>query len=449
MAQTNDLTKGNVPKLILGFFFPMLFTNMLQQIYTIADTAIVGKGLGDNALASVGSMSSLSFLIVGFSIGLCNGFSVIIAQNYGSKNYDQLRKSVASSVKLAFLFAVVLSVLSILLLRTALIALQTDIRILDDSLTYGYIIFGGLITTIFYNLCASILRALGDSKTPFYAIIVSTIVNIVLDYALIFIVGTGVEGAAIATIFAQVLSGFICLIKLKRIDIIRLTREDFYTDIKMDFALIKNGIPMACMNSITAVGCMVVQYFVNGLGVAYTSAYSACGKFGNLFMQPACTAGFTMSSFTSQNYGAKQYTRIKEGLHVCLAIAFFFYLTLGSLMVFFPRELAGLMLNGEEAIELAAQFLPISGSMLFAVDFLFVFRSGLQGMGYSMITMVSGGVEMVMRIATIVLFINEIGFRATAYADVVAWFGALALNLIAFEIILHKKLRINRKEVCA
>lgn len=440
MAKTSDLTQGKVSKLILAFFFPMLFTNMLQQVYSLADTAIVGKGLGDNALGAVGNMGSLFFLIVGFSMGLSNGFCVLIAQAFGAKDYDKMRRTTASAVKLAGAIAVILTLFSLVFLRTALRLLRTSELIIGDSLLYGYIVFGGLATAIAYNLCAGILRALGDSRTPFTAIMVSTAVNITLDIFCIFVLKTGVEGAAAATVLAQIVSAAICFVKLRRIEIIKLSRADFAFDGRLYLDLLKNGVPMALMNSITAVGCMVVQYFVNGLGVAYTSAYSACSKFINIFMSPAFTAGFTMSSFTSQNYGAKQYGRIKEGLKVCLGIALVAYIIFGSAMVFIPRQLASFMLSGDEQIELAAQFLPITGAMLFAVDFLFIFRNGVQGMGSPFIPMCSGILEMVLRIAVIALFIGGLGFKATAYAEVLAWVGALILNASAFAVLLSRKL---------
>ncbi len=441
MAQTYDLTEDKVSKLILKFYFPMLFTNMLQQIYTVADTIIVGKGLGDNALAAVGNMSSLTFLVMGFSMGLANGFSVSIAQSYGAKDFRELRKNIASSVKLAVFIAAVLTLLSTIFLRNLLELLQTDPLIVGDSLTYGYIIFGGLITTLAYNLCACVLRALGDSKTPFIAIIVSSIVNVSLNYIFIFWCHWGVAGAAIATIISQVISAIICFMKLRKIDIIKLSAEDFRFEGDRYRQLLGNGVPMAIMNSITAVGCMVVQYFVNGLGVVYTSAYSACSKYINLFMQPAATAGLAMSSFTSQNYGARKFRRIREGLHVCLSIALITYVVLGSIMFLFPRTLAGFMLNGEEAIGLAAQFLPICGVMIWGVDCLFVFRNGCQGMGKPLIPMLSGIAEMVMRIAAIVLLVSVVGFKATAYAEVAAWLIALAMNFVAFEVSLRKEMK--------
>lgn len=446
MAKTYDLTKGKVSKLILAFYFPMLFTNLLQQVYTMADTAIIAKGLGDNATAAVGNMASLVFLIIGFSTGLTNGFSVTIAQSYGAKDIRTLKKAIASSIKLAVGITALLTLLSVIFLKDILLLLKTDEKIIKDSLLYGYIIFGGLATTIAYNLCASVLRALGDSKTPLVSIIVSSVINVVLNSVTIFAMGTGVEGPAAATLIAQAVSAIICYMRLRKIEIIRLTMADFARDVRMYVDLLKNGIAMAFMNSITAVGSMVVQYFVNGLGLAYTSAYSICMRYLNLFMDPACTAGFTMSSFASQNYGAKKYSRINEGLRVCLLIAFVTYIIFGSLMVFLPETLAGFMLNESERIAIAVRFLPICGVMMFAVDFLFVFRSGVQGMGYPLIPMCSGILEMIMRVVVVVLCIKPLGFEATAYAGVAAWVAALLLNGAAYAVILKRKLKEGRAQ---
>lgn len=450
MAKANDLTNGKVSSLILKFYFPLLLTNMLQQMYNIADTAIVGKGLGDNALAAVGNISSLTFLIFGFSMGLANGFSVITAQSFGAKNYSKLRRSVASSFLLCIIIALVLTALSTALLKPVLLLLRTDSTIMHDGLVYGYCIFGGLIATIAYNLCSCILRALGDSKTPFIAIIISTFVNIILDTFFIFVLKTGVEGAAAATIFSQIVSAFICWLKIRKIDILNISKEDFRGNGALYIELFKNGLPMALMNSITAVGCMVIQYFVNGLGVAYTTTYSACSKFINLFMQPACTAGFAMSAFTSQNYGAKKYSRIREGLHVCLTIATVSYIILGSVMVFFPTKLAGIMVSGAEPIAISKTYLPICGIFLISVNYLFIFRNGCQGFGKPLVPMISGVLEMALRVGVIALFLPVIGFSATAYAEASAWIGAMLLNMAAFEHTLKSNIRkpvIKHKKV--
>ena len=309
---------------------------------------------------------------------------------------------------------------------------------MQDSLIYGYIIFGGLITTIAYNLCAGVLRSLGDSSTPFVAIIVSTVVNIVLNCFFIFICKTGVEGVAIATITAQIISTFICLNKLRKLEILKLQREDFYANAALYGHLLQNGVPMALMNSITAVGCMVMQYFINGLGVAYTTAYSVCNKYVNMFIQPSCTAGFVMSSFTGQNHGANRYDRIKQGLHVCVGIAVITYILLGSITFFFPEFLGSLMMNGSKPIALAGEFLPPCGVMMIFINLLFVYRSAVQGLGKPLIPMLSGVMEMIMRISVIVFFLDRFGFVTTAYADIAAWVGALAMNISAYYILVYR-----------
>ncbi|WP_295156356.1 MATE family efflux transporter [uncultured Ruminococcus sp.] len=432
MNNTLDLTKGKPTGLILRFFFPLLLTNTLQQLYSFADTAIVGKGLGDDSLAAVGNMSSLCFLIIGFSMGLSNGFSILIAQSFGEKDMNKLRRSLAASLRLSVIMTALLTFLSVMFLRNILTLLRTDPTIINESLEYGYILFGGLFATVGYNMSAGILRALGDSKTPLKAIVISSVMNIALNSLFIFVFHWGVRGAAAATIIAQLFSGGFCLYKISRIEYLRLSKEDFSNDNETNMILLKNGIPMAFMNSITAIGCMVVQYFVNGLGVAFTSAYSACSRYLNMAMQPAATAGAAMSSYTSQNYGARRFDRIREGLKVSLSIALVSYLILGSAMTFFPRMLAGFILNGEEQISYAAQFLPICGIMLFSVDMLFVIRNGVQGMGFPFIPMLSGIAEMVLRIGAIVLLTGSMGFRATAAAEVFAWVGALLINTAAF-----------------
>jgi putative MATE family efflux protein len=441
MQTTTDFTQGNVRKAILRFYFPILATAMLQQFYSFADTAIVGKGLGDRALAAVGNMSSLCFLIVGFSMGLSNGFSVLIAQHFGEKNYPQLRKTLISMVRLAAGIIAVLTAVSLLSLRAVLVFLQTDAAILNDSLRYGSVIFGGLFAAIAYNMSAGILRSLGDSRTPLKAIILSSLLNILLDCLFIFVLRTGVWGAAAATVISQVISAAVCIRKLMQLPFLRIEKPDLRNDWHLNYLLMKNGIPMALMNSVTAVGCMSVQYYVNGLGIAYTSAYSACSKYLNMFMQPACTAGATMSSYTGQNYGAKRFDRIREGIHVCLSIAGISYLLLGSVMLFFPRRLASLLLQGEEPIAHAAEFLPICGVMLFAVDLLFVYRNAVQGMGFPLVPMLSGILEMILRIGAISLLIGQWGFRATAFAEICAWSGALLMNLITFHRILGRESR--------
>ena len=445
-ARVTDFTVGNPTGHILRFFWPLLLTSSLQQVYNFVDMWIVGKGLGDNAFASVGNMGSLFFLIVGFSFGLANGFGVLIAQSFGAKDTEQLRHRVAGTIQLTIGMAVVLTIISELFLPSALRLLKTDDILMADCLKYGYVMFGGLTASICYNVSSSILRALGDSRTPLVAIMLSSGVNLVLDTFFIFGLKTGVEGAAAATVIAQVVSTLVCLGRLRKIELIRVSRRHFRNGWDVYYALFRNGIPMALMNSITAVGCMVVQHFINSYGVDYTTAYSACCKYLNLFMNPAATAGNAMSAYTSQNYGAGRYDRIKKGLKVCLSISFVTYVLLGSLMVIIPEPLIRFFIKGDESVKLACTFMPICGVFIIFVDCLFVVRNGVQGMGDPVLPMWSGVLEMVLRIAAISFLISRIGFKAAAVAEVCAWTGALLVNVYAFGRRLSPKLsRISVK----
>jgi putative MATE family efflux protein len=430
-SRETDFTTGKPSKLILSFYWPLLMTSMLQQFYNFADTWIVGRGLGDNALAAVGNMGSLFFLIVGFSFGIANGFGVLVAQSYGAGDPEKLKRRIAAVIELGSVISILLSLLSVIFLPFALRLLQTDEIIMGDSLKYGYIIFGGLATGICYNISGAVLRALGDSKTPLKAIVISSVLNVSLNCLFIFGMKMGVEGVAIATIISQVISAAFCLSRLAKMPVIKLEKRHFFNERKVYTELLANGLPMAFMNSITAVGCMVVQYFVNGYGVVYTAAYAACSKYLNLFMNPASTAGNAMSAYTSQNYGAGKFGRIREGLKVSLSISAVSYIILGSLMVFFPRMLAGILLSGSEQIRLACLFMPRCGMMLIFVDALFVVRNCVQGMGKPMLPMASGILEMVLRVFVISFFMGRIGFGATAYAEISAWVGALVVNAYA------------------
>lgn len=434
MTTTHNMTEGNSYKLLLRFFVPMLCTNLLQQVYSFADSAIVGKGLGDNAFAAIGNLSSLTLLIIGFSTGITAGFSVILAQKYGSNNLVELRKSIANSLILTALLSVLLTVFSLCTIKTILSVIKTPDSIFHDSLCYGSILLGGLTATMAYNLLSGILRALGDSKTPFLAIVVSSLLNILLDCFFLFVLHIGVAGAAIATVLSQAVSAFLCFRKLTKLPECRLTLMDFRISLSLCFELMKNGISMACMNSVTAIGCMLVQTYVNGLGVIYTTAYSACNKYINFFMLPSVTVGFTLSAFIVQNYGAKKMNRIREGVRFGVIIAFISYLSLGMALFFFPEFWSCLLLNETDTILLSARFLRIIGGLFLPLNLLFVYRSTLQGMGKTFIPMCSGILEMLLRILTIILFLPQYGFIVTAYAEIIAWLGALWLNYITYQL---------------
>lgn len=443
MAKTTDLTQGKASRVLMAFYFPMLVSNLLQQIYTMADTAIVGKGLGDHALAAVGNLSGLMWLVFGFSQGITNGFSVIISQHFGAKDESALRKSIAASIRLSLLIALLLTGLCLVFLKDILVLMQTDTLILTDSFTYAAIMIGALTVTMAYNLCSCILRALGDSKTPFVAIVVSSVLNIALDCLCIFVLNTGVGGAAAATVISQLVSVFICVQRLIKAKSVIPARTDFSRDAALDMQLMKNGLPLACMNSVTAVGSMIVQGHVNGMGVEFTSAYSACNKYVNLFMLPSITFGFAVAAFTGQNFGAGKYHRIREGVRVGIVVSLISYVALGAVMVLCPRFLAGLLLNGGKAIDLAVVFLRLCGVLMLPLNLLFIYRNAVQGMGQPFVPMCSGLAEMALRIFVIAAFLPRIGFSATAWAEGAAWVGALAMNFCAYMYGL-KKQKINK-----
>ncbi|MGN0638630.1 MAG: MATE family efflux transporter [Huintestinicola sp.] len=330
-------------------------------------------------------------------------------------------------------------IFALVFIKAILRIMQTDSSILNDTLIYGRIIFGGLAVTVSYDLCSGILRALGDSKTPFKAIIISSTINILLDILFIFVLKTGVAGAAAATVTSQLVSVVICIQKIRKTEIMKFGTKDYSKDFKICLQLLKNGLPMAFMNSLTAVGCIIMQSYINKLGVDYTSAYSVCSKYLNLFMLPSITAGLTISAFTGQNFGAKKFDRIKAGVVLGLVIAFLSYIILGLIMHIFPSQLASLMLSGENAVKFTSEYIGVLGFTLIGVNCNFIFRNAVQGMGCPTVPMISGILEMVFRLAAVYVLIPKFGFIATAYADAAAWAGALFLNMTAYFVLIRKK----------
>ena len=436
MRQT-DFTKGPIVKSLLSFFFSMLCANILQQFYSFADMVIIGKGLGDIAVAAVGNFTTFAFFVTGFIMGVTNGFSVVISQAYGEKDFVALRKALASSAKLSALSALLFTGIGLCCLNPILRIMKTDRMLVSDSLSYGYVIFGGLAITVFYNLLSAVLRAVGDSITPLLAIAVSSCVNIVLDFLFLFLLDTDVAGPAWATIIAQFVSVAICAGRLFGNGELRVKKSDFASDRKLETELLRNGVPMALMNSVTSVGCIFVQSCINGYGVVYTSAYSVCNKYLNFFMLPGITLGFAVSAFSGQNFGAGEFKRIRVGMGAAGIMAVLAAILPGGVLFFFADSLAGLMLTGQEAIECASAFLQVLALFLVLLNLLFVFRSCVQGMGKPLIPMCSGIVEMTIRIAVIFFGLPGIGFMAAAFAEGAAWLGALSLNFFSYLFILR------------
>ncbi|MCM1226239.1 MAG: MATE family efflux transporter [Clostridium sp.] len=433
-----DFTDGSIKKSVLKYFFPLLFSNILQQFYSFVDMVMIGKGIDDIAVAAVGNFMSLSFLVTGFITGLTNGFSVNISHEYGRKNFSDLKKYIASSIKMCVYIAIGFSIIGVLLLKPMLILMKTDIILIDSCLEYGYVIFCGLIVSTFYNLSSAVLRVLGDSKTPLIAVSAASVINIILDLFTIYILKLGVLGPAVATVFAQFISTAVCFIRLKKYKQLRLCRADFAANRTIAAGLLKNGFPMALMNSITSIGTIFVQSCVNHFGVIYTTAYSAGNKYLNLLMLPGITLGFTASAFTGQNYGVKKYDRIRTGVKISLIIGTISVLIISPLLLLFPSQFANLIITETDAVNYTSIYLRILSVSIILLNFLFIFRSSVQGLGKSIIPMLSGILEMMLRMAFIFWGLPAFGFAATIYAEIIAWTGALILNFLAYKYYVRK-----------
>ncbi len=426
------MTQGNSMKLIFQFFLPILIGNLFQQLYSFVDSMVVGKGIGDVALAAVGNTSSVHFLILGFAMGLTGGLGICISHSFGANDIEKLRKEIAMSVYICLAIGIVITVGSLFWMRRLFVFLQTPEDMMTDTLVYFGTILAGSTVTIFNNFAMTLLRSVGNSKVPLASMIVSSVVNIVLDFLFVFPFGMGVFGAALATVLAQVVSALYCLVYIRRAAELLPRKTDWRADGVLLGALVGKGLPVAVMNSVTAVGGMVLQVFVNQMGTAYVAAYAACMKVCGLFEQPGITLGLALLTFTGQNYGAGKYDRIKQGVRAGVVLSVLVNLPFAALEIFCPKLLASLMLNDATVISYTCIFLPVTGVALFALGWLFVFRNACQGMGKTVLPMVSGIVEVAMRVMVVLLLAPRLAFRGVAFAEISAWVGAGVMLMITY-----------------
>ena len=440
---TKDMTSGNPTQLILGFAVPLLLGNIFQQLYNMVDSIIVGRGIGVDALAAVGATGSINFLVLGFVIGLTTGFSILISQYYGANDLDEMKRSVTMSVYLSIGATILITTISVLGARPLLEVMNTPANILEDALTYIIIIFWGIGATIAFNLFSAMLRALGDSRTPLYAMIVSSLVNIGLDLYFVISLGMGVAGAAYATVIAQILSCFFCFFRILGIKDLHLKKQHWSFHPELLLRLFKLGVPVAFMNSVTAIGVMVLQFVVNGFGSIYVAAYSTANKIMNLVEQPGVTFGLAMATYAGQNLGAGQYERIKLGLNKTIQISTGVNIVLALIMLLFGKQILALMVSGSEVevIQIAYQYIIICVLALWVLGLLFIYRSSLQGMGDTVIPMVSGAVEFITRIVIAVTLPGIIAFHSIGVAEISAWITSTALLMATF----YKRINVYLK----
>lgn len=424
---TNDMTKGNPVKLILLFTIPLLIGNVFQQFYSMVDTIIVGRFVGVEALAAVGTTGSMVFLINGFTVGMTSGFAVLVSQKFGAKKENELKHAIASAITLSIICTIVITAISLVGSRPLLKLMNTPANIFEDASSYVNILYAGTGAVVIYNMSAAILRALGDSKTPLIFLIISSVLNIVLDLVFIINFSMGVKGAAYATIISQGVSGILCLIySYTKFKVLRLKKEDFKVENTYYKKHLKVGVPMALQFSITAIGIMTVQGALNVFGSTVIAAYTAASKVLQLSMQPAISFGMTMATYCGQNLGAGNYERIKEGVKKSTIISIIISLLAAALLVFLGKWFVTLFIDNPtaEIFAYAQEVFNYSAAFYIPLGLIFIYRNALQGIGESFVPMMAGVYELVARAIVAFTLPQFIEFTGICLSDPLAWIAA-------------------------
>lgn len=429
MAKIRDMTTGNPTKHIIAFALPMLMGNVFQQMYSMVDTAVVGKVVGVEALAAVGAAGWLDWLVLGFVIGLTQGFSILISQRFGAGDLKGMRKAVTMSLFLTFICIATVTTLSLTLCGPVLRLMNTPAESYALAHNYVFIIFLGIPITMSYNLFAGMLRALGDSRTPLIAMIISSLVNVALDLLFVAVFRWNVQGAAAATVIGQFCSAIFCLIAVLRAPQLRLSREDWKIDGATVSYLSRLGFPIAGQNLIVSVGGVIMQSIINGFGVIIMAGISAASKISGILEMAGLSIGSSMHTFAGQNLGAGQYSRIREGVKKALLISNSIAVLCGILGILFGKPLLSLFVdmtaaNAKQVIDAAYAFLIVICIMLFSLYSLFIFRSTLQGMGVATATVLSSLLQVLMRTVVAYLLTKVIEEKGVYIGDTLAWFSA-------------------------
>ncbi len=446
-SHVKNMTEGKPVPLIFSFAIPLMIGNVFQQLYTVVDTMVVGKALGVSALAALGAADWMNWMMLGIIQGFTQGFGILLAQEFGAKRDDNLRRAVGNSAVLSLLSAIVLLGIGQLLARPVLELLNTPARILPDALLYLRIMYLGIPVVMAYNLLASILRSLGDGQTPLHAMIVAAATNIFLDLLFVLVLGFGIAGAAIATLIAQLISSLFCLYHIRKIDILTLQKADFRPSGRLPLRLLMLGFPMAFQNAIISVGGMIVQFVVNGFGVLFIAGFTATNKLYGVLEVAATSYGYAMVTYTGQNLGAKKTDRIRKGVKSAILIALLTSLFIALLMLFFGKEILSWFISGtpeefEQTLQIAYYYLAVMSICLPILYILHITRSAIQGMGNTILPLVSGIAEFVMRAVTAVFLPMLIGEHGIFYAEIMAWTGAVVILIISYFIVIRKMERL-------
>ncbi len=444
MERVRDMTEGKPASLIVSFALPLMLGSIFQHLYTLVDTAIVGRYVGVKALASVGAADWPSWLILGIVIGFAQGMCILIAQRFGANDYDGMRRSVTHSYILGLILAVFFTLIAHLTLRPMLVLLKTPEETIGGTITYMRFIYSGMVVVTAYNLFSSVLRALGDSKSPLIAMILASVCNIALDLLFVRVFNWGIPGAAIATMISQILSAVYCFVVVRRIEILKLQKDDWRIDKGLMKELTKLGAPLGLQNGIIGVGGLAVQYAVNSFGFVFLAGFTASNKLYGLIEMAAVAYGFAVSTYAGQNLGARKIHRIRQGLRAAVLIGLATSLAITVSMIFAGKSIISIFLSGEpkvieEAMRVAYNYLLFLCVPLFILYFLHIYRSALQGMGDTFRPMISGFVELIMRVGVALILPRLIGENGVFLCEGAAWVGAIAILIPSYYIRIRKE----------
>ena len=442
--RTKDMTAGSPMRLILGFSIPLLFGSLFQQFYSVVDTVIVGRFLGMNALAGVGATGSVNFMIVGFCMGVCGGFAIPVAHKFGARDYSGMRQVIANCVWLSAGFALVITVAVCLLCRNILMWMNTPEDIFADAYIYILIIFMGIPASFLYNILSGIIRSMGDSKTPLAFLTLSSFLNIGLDLLCILVFRMGVAGAAVATVVSQLVSGLLCLLyMMKKFEILHISKEEWRVNPGHMKMLCGMGIPMGLQYSITAIGSVILQTAVNGLGSLAVASVTTASKVSMFFCCPFDAMGATMATYGGQNVGAKKLDRVGEGLRSCTLLGASYAVIAFVVMYFFGDDLAALFVDeaGGRMLADARTFLVINSAFFIPLALVNIVRFLIQGMGFSAFAILAGVFEMAARTLAGLVLVPKLGFIGACFASPLAW---VAADLFLIPAYLHVKHKLQR-----
>lgn len=441
---TKELTSGKPIKLILLFMLPMFFGNLFQQVYNLADALIVGRTIGLKALAAVGATSPMIFLVISFIFASTQGFAVVTAQRFGARDYNNVKKSVAAGFILSFILTVIMTAISLPFVQQMLEILRTPDDIITLAHDYLFIMFAGIIATVFYNLSSNIIRALGDSKTPLYFLIFASVLNIFLDLLLILKFHMGVSGAAFATVISQAVSTVLCIFFMfKRFPILKLKKEDWNVSKEFLYEHLRVGIPMGFQMSVLTIGIIAVQYVLNGLGSTAVAAFTTAMRVDQLVSQSLLALAAAVATYTAQNFGAGKMSRIREGARASVLIAFIISIFCAIFILTCGEFVVGLFMDvkNEEVIRLAMQYLHIIIIFFFFLGLLLIYRNILQGMGSVMAPLFSGIAELIMRAVAAFKLGEILGYTGICLAAPAAWISAAIVLYIGYKISLIKNMK--------